>query len=295
MAYDKNYYIQKTTAEFSKWVGYMEKAKSSTVSGKTYDNPGSFTEGAGSNNWTIFSKVYYEKTGIDVQGMAWCDSFVDTIFIHLYGVNMAKKLLGGFSAYTPTSANYFKDMKRWYTSPQAGDIIFFKNSTRIYHTGYVYKVDKTYVYTVEGNTSSGKKVVANGGEVAFKYYALTNSAIAGYGRPDYTLLIGTEKETAAKDTTKTVAGWRKAADGKRWWYETSDGGYYANRDGNNGWYKIGGFWYNFDKNGYMLTGFQQINDKFYILCPDATRNNGNDEGKCMVSDASGALGFLIAK
>lgn len=289
MAYDRNYYIQKTTNEFLKWKGYMEKAKASNVANTTYDNPGGYTANAGKNNWTIFSKVYYEMTGINVQGMAWCDSFVDTIFIHLYGVATAKALLGGFSAYTPTSASYFKNIDRWYTSnPQAGDIIFFKNSTRIYHTGYVYKVDNIYVYTCEGNTSSGTSVVANGGEVACKYYKKTNTAIAGYGRPNYDMLVTEEPETT------TNAGWRRAADGKRWWYETDDGGYCANRDGNNGWYAINGYWYNFDTNGYMLTGYQEINGKYYILCPDEKVNYGSDEGKCMISDEKGALTPLKA-
>ena len=264
MTYEK--VLEKTTNEYLKWVGYTEKKSASSLTGRDYDNPGNYNEYAGSNNYTVFADLYREKTGISVQGQPWCDVFVDTILIHLYGVDMAKKLLGGFSAYTPTSANYFKNMGRWHTSkPQEGDIIFFENSVRIYHTGYVYKVDSTYVYTVEGNTSTTDNTVEeNGGCVAKKKYLLNNSKIAGYGRPDYNLLVS---ETYYE-------GWLKAADGVRWWYQFADGSYASNHDGNNGWYKIKDNWYAFDVYGYMLTGLQTINGSLYFLCDDDASNEG---------------------
>lgn len=53
------------------------------------------------------------------------------------------------------------------------------------HTGLVYRVDGTYVYTIEGNTSGANGVVANGGGVCKKKYRLTYNRIAGYGRPDW--------------------------------------------------------------------------------------------------------------
>ena len=77
---------------------------------------------------------------------AWCDFLFDTILIHLFGVEKARALLGGFSAYTPTSASYYKKMGRYHQDPKEGDQIFFRNSKRIYHTGYVYKVTSK-VYT----------------------------------------------------------------------------------------------------------------------------------------------------
>lgn len=270
--------LQKTTNEFLKWVGYTEKNSKSDLAGRDYDNPGDYNEHAGSKNFTVFADLYKEKTGINVQGQAWCDTFVDTIFIHLYGVDNAKQLLGGFSAYTPTSANYFKNMGRWHTSgPKEGDVIFFKNSTRIYHTGYVYSADSKYVYTVEGNTSTTDNTVEeNGGCVAKKKYLLTNSKIAGYGRPDYDLLASIYKE-----------GWMKAADNKRWWYQFADGRYALNDGKNNGWYQFNGFWYLFDTNGYMLTGLQNDRGNYYFLCDEA----GSDEGKLMTS-YSNTIGTL---
>ena len=270
--------LQKTTNEFLKWFGYTEKNSNSDLAGRDYDNPGDYNEHAGSNNYTVFADLYKEKTGINVQGQPWCDTFVDTIFIHLYGVDNARQLLGGFSAYTPTSANYFKNMGRWHTSnPQEGDVIFFKNSVRIYHTGYVYKVDSTYVYTTEGNTSTTDNTVEeNGGCVAKKKYLRSNSKIAGYGRLDYDLLASIYKE-----------GWMKAADNKRWWYQFANGQYALNDGKNNGWYQFNSNWYMFDTNGYMLTGLQNDRGSYYFLCDEA----GSDEGK-LLSTYDNTIGSL---
>jgi len=165
-------------------VGYLEKKSNSQL-----DNP---TANAGSNNYTKYARDYKVFAGKDYQGQAWCDMFVDWCFVQAYGVETARAMLGDFSAYTPDSAAYFKKMGRWYASSQAGDVIFFKNDERIYHTGIVYKVDAAKVYTIEGNTSGASEVVANGGGVCKKSYTLGYSRIAGYGRPDYTLAADSE-------------------------------------------------------------------------------------------------------
>lgn len=67
-----------------------------------------------------------------------------------------------------------------------GDQIFFKNSSgTVCHTGIVYDVDSSYVYTIEGNASFSAGVVANGGCVRKKQYSLNYTRIAGYGHPAY--------------------------------------------------------------------------------------------------------------
>jgi hypothetical protein len=152
-------------------IGYLEKKTNSQLDSKTAN--------AGSNNYTKYGKA------MGCNGQPWCDAFVDWCFVQAYGKEEASKLLGGFSNYTPTSAQYYKNMKRWHTTPKAGDQIFFKNNTRICHTGIVYYVTSALVYTIEGNTSGGSGVIANGGGVCKKHYLLTNASIAGYGRPDY--------------------------------------------------------------------------------------------------------------
>jgi hypothetical protein len=167
-------------------VGYLEK--------KTNSNLDSKTENAGSNNYT----KYWRDLAPSSNGSAWCNCFVNWCFTKAFGATKAKEMLystGGWSYYTPTSASYFKNNKAWYSTPVKGDIIYYKNSTRICHVGIVYKVDSNYVYTIEGNTSGGNTLVANGGGVAKKKYALTYSAIAGYGRPKYS-------STATSSTSK---------------------------------------------------------------------------------------------
>lgn len=171
-------------------VGYLEKH-----SNKDLDH---FTKNAGKNNYTKYARDYNKFANANLQAQPWCDIWNDWIFVQSFGVEKAKELLGGFSAYTPTSAQYFKNMKRWYAKPQIGDVIFFKNSERINHTGIVVNVSSTRVYTIEGNTSSGNNtVIENGGGVFEKNYLLTNSRIAGYGRPKY------DKEEVTKTPAST--------------------------------------------------------------------------------------------
>lgn len=163
-------------------VGYLEKKSNSNL----YSKKGN----AGSANYT---KYGYEMHKIYPSVMdfpaAWCDCFVDWCFNKAYGTSNAKGLLGGdFNDYTVASAQLYKNKKAYYkrgNTPKIGDQIFFTNGTRICHTGFVYDVDSKYVYTIEGNTSSGSEVIANGGGVYKKKYLLTNTRIDGYGRPKY--------------------------------------------------------------------------------------------------------------
>ena len=158
-------------------VGYLEKASSANLDNKTAN--------AGSANYTKYGRDMCKITGVYGTHAAWCDCFIDWCFVQAFGQAEAERLLGGFSGYTPTSAGYFKNKGQWHTTPKVGDIIFFKNSTRICHTGIVIMVSGDKVYTIEGNTSDGVEVIPNGGAVCAKSYKLNNSSIAGYGRPAY--------------------------------------------------------------------------------------------------------------
>jgi len=164
---------------------------------KSPNNLYSKTDNAGKNNYT---KYAYEMSryhpGIYANGFAWCDTFVDWCMTRAYGAENAKKLIYGWSAYTPTSAGYYKNNSRWFSECKKGDIIFFKDKYgTICHTGIVYSVDKDYVYTVEGNTSYASGLSSNGGAVAKKSYRRDYCYIAGYGRPDYSIVeTKTEKE-----------------------------------------------------------------------------------------------------
>lgn len=180
-------------------VGYLEKKNNKDLD--------SDTANAGSNNYTKYARDFKEFTGKNFQAQSWCDMFVDWCFVQAYGEEKAKELLGGFDAYTPNSASYFKKMDRWKESnPSIGDVVFFKNSQRINHTGIVINVDKYNIYTIEGNTSGGSGVIENGGGVFSKKYTLTNSRIAGYGSPKY-------------DTTDTVTAEKPQSQSAKYHYE----------------------------------------------------------------------------
>ena len=173
--------IEKLLSIASNEVGYLEKKNGDSL----YDK----TANAGSANYT---KYGYEMHKLYPATMdypaAWCDCFVDWCFIQAFGQDKAMKMLHKFDDYTVNSAGYYKNNKEWHKNPKVGDQIFFTDSKGgICHTGIVYAVDKSNVYTIEGNTSSSNGVVANGGCVAKKSYKLNYNRIAGYGRPNYAL------------------------------------------------------------------------------------------------------------
>ena len=196
--------VDKVLAIAEAEVGYLEKSASAYKA-----NPNIIYEkiaGAGYDNYTKYGKEMHDiYPSIMDFPAAYCDAFVDWCFYKAYGVSNAKGLLGGnFNDYTPSSAQLYKNKNAWYTTPKVGDQIFFKNSTRINHTGLVYKVDASYVYTIEGNTSGASGVVANGGGVCKKKYALSYSKIAGYGRPKYDVVTTTSSSTTSSSTTSTT-------------------------------------------------------------------------------------------
>lgn len=169
------------------YVGYMEKKDGAPK--YLTDSKANYTMNVGMNNYTLFGKWYGEVAGVGNPN-PWCAFFISWLFFKATG-NLAdtKDLLcGNIFSYCPTGVTLFKSRKQFHTAdPKAGDIIFFTNGSRAYHTGLVYKVDSSRVYTIEGNTSSSSGVIENGGCVAKKSYLLTYNKIMGYGRPDYKL------------------------------------------------------------------------------------------------------------
>lgn len=169
-------------------VGYLEKRTNAYLDDKTANT--------GSNNYTKYARDLDAISGFyngKKQGFPWCDVFVDWTFVQCFGVEAALKLLcanmGSAGAGCTYSLNYYlakgQFIRRKEGKPQVGDQIFFGYVGNSNHTGIVYKVDDSKVYTIEGNTSGASGVVANGGGVCKKSYALNYSQIAGYGRPTY--------------------------------------------------------------------------------------------------------------
>lgn len=172
--------------------GYLEKSRDAV-----YKDPSvlySKKRGSGFDNYTKYGKEMHDIYPKVMDYPAyWCDGFVDWCFYKTYGVANAKGLLGGdFDDYTKGSINLYKKKNAFYLRsqivPEEGDQIFFsKDGTfdGVHHTGFVYAVDSSYVYTTEGNTSNSSEVDPNGGGVWNKRYALNDYRIYGYGRPLY--------------------------------------------------------------------------------------------------------------
>lgn len=189
-------------------VGYKEKASNKDLNSKTSN--------AGKNNYTKYARDldalgnFYngKKNGYD-----WCDVFVDWCFVQAFGKQRAMQLLNQPEKSTGAgcgfSMNFYKSKGQLYSRPQKGDQIFFTDGSSICHTGLVYDVDNSKVYTVEGNTRAGS--TGNYNEVCKKSYPLNANYIAGYGRPKYS--ASEKKEEVKQQTTtsnnKTVLEWQK--------------------------------------------------------------------------------------
>lgn len=241
---------------FIKWVGYQEKDSFKHI-GESMEKPEDYTAFSGDNNYTIFAKDFKKLTGIDVQGEPWCDTFIDICFIKVFGLEKAKILLGGFSAYTPDSANYFKEKNRFIYSPLKGSIVFFKGK-RINHTGFTVNFDENYIYTIEGNTSNDDKFNRNGGCVARKKHLINSTNIAGYGAINY-----------------MKNGWDK--DNNTWKYY-KNGDIVTNKN-----ILSNGLSYYVDNEGNMVTGQHFIDGKRRVF-----NTNGQYEGaELLINDVKG--------
>lgn len=211
MAYDKQKVLDIALSE----VGYLEKETNAQLDSKTAN--------AGDENYTKYSRdlaavSFYNGSK---KGAAWCDVFVDWCFYQAFGKAATLAITFqptnnnvNYGAGCKYSRDYYKKNGRLFDDPQPGDQIFFYSSdkSQIAHTGLVYKVDSSKVYTVEGNTSGASGVIANGGGVCKKSYSLSYGRIAGYGRPDYVAQpVQAEQpakveqvETPAKETSYTT-------------------------------------------------------------------------------------------
>ena len=148
---------------------------------------------AGDDNYTKYSQEV-DALGVfsaQVQGQPWCATWVTDGFINTYGVDKGLDMLcqpnkNSNAACCGDAAEYYQKAGRWYTSPQVGDQVFFKTTKYQYaHTGIITEVTDTEVTTIEGNTSSEKGVISNGGAVTKKHYPVSYSGFKGFGRPKY--------------------------------------------------------------------------------------------------------------
>lgn len=157
-------------------IGYLEKASNSQLDSKTAN--------AGENNYT----KYWRDIKPDYQGQPWCAAFVSWCMMKAFGLDTAKKLLKHWPyVYCPTMADLFT----LNSNPKIGDIVIFYRNGTFTHTGIVIKVSGDRFWTVEGNTSGGSTIIANGGGVCQKSYYNSNLPGTKFCTPNYSLVKDT--------------------------------------------------------------------------------------------------------
>jgi hypothetical protein len=172
-------------------IGYLEKASNSQLDSKTAN--------AGENNYT----KYWRDIKSDYQGQPWCAAFVSWCMMKTFGLDTAKKLLKHWPyVYCPTMADLFT----LNSNPKVGDIVIFYRNGTFTHTGIVIKVSGDRFWTVEGNTSGGSTIIANGGGVCQKSYYNSNLPGTKFCTPNYSLVKDTtpvsDSDTVKKQNTR---------------------------------------------------------------------------------------------
>ena len=152
-------------------MGYIEKASDKDLESKTA-NPGD-------KNFTKYGKFMH------LNGQPWCHSMLS------WGppqIGMPSGIIPHTGSCGAAIKEFIKQGRFHFRQgymPQRGDLVYFESSPTRRHVGLVYKVDPSYIYTYEGNTSSSPGMVENGGAARDKAYPLTYSLIKGYGNPDW--------------------------------------------------------------------------------------------------------------
>jgi hypothetical protein len=149
--------VQKLTRIAKSYVGYHEGR-----SGGTWNNDNQFAKKAGFANF-----------------QAWCATFIVAIFKE---AGLSDLILTPSPGVDQLAAG-FKHAGRWSEYPAIGAIMFRGTPGDLTHTGFVYAMDDTYAYTIEGNTNT------NGSPQGDGVYSLKrvrhDDHLVGYGYPDY--------------------------------------------------------------------------------------------------------------
>ena len=161
----------------------------------------------GYNNYIKYAEGSWDNQfyGWELQNQPWCDVFVDYCFTHAFtmqeGASMTYQTVGRGSALCKTSASYYKNNSAFYSYPEVGDQIFFYYGGDINHTGIVETVvgsgkNWTSLTTIEGNSAD---------QVARRTYNKGNTAIAGFGRPKWSVVTtSTTTEPTAPTSHSTT-------------------------------------------------------------------------------------------
>jgi CHAP domain/Putative peptidoglycan binding domain len=138
-----------------------------------------YTESPAGSNMTKYGAWY------GMNGVPWCAIFVSYCF-SVAGCRLPITTSKGF-AYCPYGVDWFKDNKKWFKTPQIGDLVFYNWSGDgiADHVGIIESIHSNgSVISIEGNTSTSNN--SNGGQVMRrtreKNYQL------GFGRPSYSMV-----------------------------------------------------------------------------------------------------------
>lgn len=186
--------VSKVLAVAAAEVGYLEKASNSDLDDKTANS--------GSGNYTKYARDFDEKYpnwyGGKKNGYAWCTILFDWCFLTAYGYDDALRILyrpeknsGAICSY---ALSYYKSKGKFYTdNPKVGDQIFLGTSLdNVTHTGLIEKIDSSYIYTIEGNTSD---------KVGRRTYSISDKSIVGFGRPAYDDAVSSSSSVASTATS----------------------------------------------------------------------------------------------
>ena len=186
----KNDVIQAVIDIATNEIGYLEKDNSSNLDSKT--------AGAGSGNYTKYWRDVYPS----FQGQAWCAAFVSWVFMKAFGKDTATKLLKHWPyTYCPTMANLFT----LNANPKVGDIVIFYRNGVFAHTGIVVSVNGDQFTTIEGNTSGGSTIVANGGGVCKKSYYNSNLPGTKFCTPDWSIVDSVNNVTNNNTASENIS------------------------------------------------------------------------------------------
>lgn len=136
-----------------------------------------FKKNAGYNNYTKFARDVNSWGQPGCQGQPWCAEYQFWKLVKVIGITNALKIMGGGFYNCVSITNWAKKKGTWRNAPKVGALVIFRNGS---HVGSVQSFDSSRIYTNEGNTSSAAGVVANGGAVRNKSYAIDDSSIDGY-------------------------------------------------------------------------------------------------------------------
>lgn len=153
-------------------------------------------KGSNKNKYAEFFDAL-RKQGVNIyngnkNGVDWCDILADYCYIMGTSVEIGPRMiyqpLNGCGAGCKFSAQYYRNNKAFYTTPELGDQIFYgkdgKAGTET-HTGIVVKLTEKTIYTVEGNVSNEVKAkTVSRSQIGKK--------IVGFGRPNWDYAVKAE-------------------------------------------------------------------------------------------------------